>query len=145
LTVTVNALEPGLLAPSSFNLNGTQYVVALFLDGSYVLPTGAIAGVSSRPAQPGDVIVLYGVGFGPVTPNIPAGQVVGQSNAIASGLQVSIGGQTATALYAGLALNYTGLYQFNLVVPNTTATGAVPFTFTLGGAPGPQTLNIAIQ
>lgn len=144
-TLTVNAAQPGLLAPLSFNLNGTQYVVALFLDGSYVLPTGAIPGISSRPAKAGDTIVLYGVGFGPVIPNIPAGQLVGQSNAIASGLQMAIGGQPAMALYSGLAPNYTGLYQFNLVVPNTPVTGTVPFSFTLGGTPGTQTLNIAVQ
>ena len=144
-TVNVNAAQPGLLAPSSFDLNGTQYVVALFLDGSYVLPAGAIAGINSHPAQAGDTIVLYGVGFGPVIPNIQAGQLVGQSTAIASGLQMFIGGQPAMALYSGLAPNYTGLYQFNLVVPNTTVTGAIPLTFTLGGVPCTQTLNIAIQ
>jgi uncharacterized secreted protein with C-terminal beta-propeller domain len=35
----VNAEQPGLLAPSSFNVGGTQYVAALFPDGAiYVLP-----------------------------------------------------------------------------------------------------------
>ena len=142
-TVTVNSTEPGLLAPSSFSINGTQYVVALFTDGTYVLPVGAIAGINSRPAKPGDVIVLYGIGFGPVTPNIPAGQVVGQSNTVSSGLQISIGGQMASLPYDGLAFNYTGLYQFNVTVPQVSP-GTLPLTFSLGGVPGTQTLNIAI-
>jgi uncharacterized protein (TIGR03437 family) len=141
--ITVNALQPGLLAPSSFDIHGTQFVVAIFSDGSYVLPAGSIAGVSSRPANPGETIVLYGVGFGPVTPDIPAGQIVTQSNALASSFQLSIGGTPATVVYSGLAPNYTGLYQFNVTVPSVTA-GIVPVTFTLGSVTGTQTLNIAV-
>lgn len=76
-SLTVNATEPGLLAPPSFKVGGIQYVAALFSDNvTFVLPPGAIAGVASRRAKPGDTITLYGVGFGPVTPNIPAGQIV---------------------------------------------------------------------
>ncbi|HTC86642.1 MAG TPA: hypothetical protein VK686_00020 [Bryobacteraceae bacterium] len=144
LSIMVSALEPGLLAPASFNIGGVQYVVALFLDGTYVLPEGAIAGVNSRPAKPGDVIVLYGVGFGPVTPAVPAGQIVQQSNTIASNFQMSIGGTSAKADYSGLAPNYVGLYQFNIVVPAVAASNAAPLTFTLGGTNGTQTLYIAI-
>jgi uncharacterized protein (TIGR03437 family) len=144
--VTVNAIEPGFLAPPSFSVNGIQYVVALFGDGTYVLPTGAIPGIESRPAKPGDTIVLYGVGFGPVSPSIPAGQIVQQLNALTTPLQISFGGTPATALpYAGLAPGYLGLYQFNVVVPQVAAGNAVSVTFTLGGVAGAQTLNIAVQ
>ena len=55
-----------------------------------------------------------------------------------------MGGMSATASYAGLAPNYTGLYQFNVIVPNVAASDAVPLTFTLGGVPGTQTLYIAV-
>ena len=51
--ITVNSLEPGFLAPASFDLNGIQYAVATFADGRYVLPAGAISGASSSPAKPG--------------------------------------------------------------------------------------------
>ena len=51
LNVIVNALEPGLLAPPSFNLKGTQFVVAFLTDGAYALQSGAIAGLNSRPAH----------------------------------------------------------------------------------------------
>ena len=90
--ITVNAVQPGLDAPPSFNIGGVQYVVALFADGTYVLPEGAIAGLNSRPAQPGDEIVLYGIygiGFGPVTPDIPAGELVQQANTLASAFEMS--------------------------------------------------------
>ena len=141
--VTVNTAEPGLLSPSSFTIGGVQYAVALFTDGTYVLPTGAISGVNSRPAKPGDTIVLYGIGFGPVTPAMTAGQIVGQLNSLSMPFQVSIGGVPATPIYDGLALNFAGLYQFNLTVPNLSA-GNAALTFTLGGTAGIQTLYIAI-
>src|SRR6185437_6732333 len=73
--ITVNTAQPGLLAPPSFNFGGKQYVVALFPDGNtYVLPPNSISGVTSRAAHPGDTIILYGIGFGPVAPGIPGGQ-----------------------------------------------------------------------
>ena len=141
--ITVNAAEPGLLAPSSFNIGGIQYAVALFLDGTYALPANAITGISSRPARPGDTIVLYGVGFGPVTPDIPAGQIVQQQNMLALPFAVSIGGVPATVSYDGLAPNYVGLYQFNVTLP-AVPPGNAALTFTLGTTVGTQALNIAV-
>ena len=145
-TIAVNATQAGLLAPSSFSVGGQQYVVALFSDGAtYVLPPGAIAGVPSRRARAGDTITLYGIGFGPVTPNIPAGQVVQRSNGLSLPFNLSFGQTQALVTYAGLAPNAVGLYQFNVVVPSVSASDAVPLTFTLGGVSGTQTLYIAVQ
>jgi uncharacterized protein (TIGR03437 family) len=143
-TVTVAATQPGLLAPASFLLGGRQNAVALFPDGFYVLPPDAISGVASRRAKPGDTIVLFGIGFGPVTPAIPAGQIAQQATSMASPVQFTIGGQAVTPVYAGLAPNFVGLYQFNLIVPNLPANDATPISFTLGGAAGTQTMVLSI-
>ncbi len=143
--VTVDSTVPGLLAPSNFSIGGTQYVVAQFADGSYVAPPGAISGITSERAQPGDEIVIYGIGFGPVTPDIPPGQLVQQSNALVEPFTISFGGiQAATVAYDGLAPNFMGLYQINVVVPTVPASDTVPVTFTLGGVAGTQALSIAI-
>ena len=141
-SVNVNAVEPGLLATQAFNIGGVQYVAALNPDGTYVLPAGAIAGVSSHPAKPGDVIGLYGLGFGPVTSSAPAGQLVQQATSLATNLQMSIGGATATVDYAGLAPGFTGLYQFNVTVPAIPA-GNQPLAFNLGGNAAALTLFLA--
>jgi uncharacterized protein (TIGR03437 family) len=144
-TIQVNLMAPGLLAPSSFNIGGKQYAVALFLDGiTYVLPTGALAGVPSRPAKPGETIVLYGIGFGRVSNNLPAGQIVQQANSLINSFQVSFGGTPAALGYWGLAPDSVGLYQFNAVVPSIGASDAVPLTFTLDNSAGTQTLYLAI-
>ncbi len=142
--VTVNATEPGLLAPTNFKVGTNQYVVAQFADGTYVAPPGAIAGVTSERAQPGDEIVIYGIGFGTVTPDIPPGQLVQTDNMLSNPLTVSFGGTPATLPYHGLAPDFMGLYQFNVNVPNVAASDTVPLTFTLNGTSGTQTLYIAV-
>jgi uncharacterized protein (TIGR03437 family) len=144
-TVTVNVTEPGLLAPAVFDLAAGQYVVALFPDGvTYVLPPGLTSAVPTARAKPGNVIMLYGVGFGSVTPNIPAGQIVTQSNTLPPGFQASFAGVPATLQFAGLVAGNLGLYQFNLVVPNVAPSDTVPLTFSLGGTAGTQKLIVAI-
>lgn len=144
--ITVNLVEPGLLAPPSFNIGGKQYVGALFQDGvTWVLPPGAIPGVPSGRATPGDAITLYGVGFGSVTPATPAGQIVQQNNTLQMPFELSFGQTAAVTSYSGLAPGAVGLYQFNVVVPNVPPSDTVPLTFTLGGIAGAQTLYIAVR
>jgi uncharacterized protein (TIGR03437 family) len=145
VNVTVNATEPGLLAPSSFKIGGNQYVVAQHSDGSYVLPVGAIAGVSLSPAKPGETIVIYGVGFGSVIPNIPAGEIATETNQLSASLQVLFGKTPAKLPYDGLAPNFVGLYQFNVTVPAVADNDLEPLTFNLGGVSGTQTLFTAVQ
>jgi uncharacterized protein (TIGR03437 family) len=143
--VTVNAVQPGLLAVPSFKIGSTQYAVALTTDGkSYLLPPGAIAGLSTQRATVGQTIVLYGVGFGPVSPSVPDGQPAPAQTALTTALHVFIGGVEAQVRYAGLNPGSYGLYQFNVVVPQVSAGDQVPLTFTLGGASGAQTLYIPI-
>jgi uncharacterized protein (TIGR03437 family) len=119
-------------------------VVAQFGDLTYVLPPNALSGITSERAKPGDTVVIYGVGFGEVSPNIPPGQIAETTSELVAQVSFSIGGQLAQAVYAGLAPNYVGLYQFNLVVPNVPANDTTPLTFSLNGVSGTQTLAIAI-
>jgi len=145
-TLKLNTTQPGLWAPPSFQIGGKSYVGALFSDfATFAMPSGAIAGVTSRPARPGETIILYGIGFGEVTPSIDAGVIAQQSNALTTPIQVFFGDSAAEVAYAGLAPTTVGLYQFNVVVPNIAGGDAVPLRFTLGGAAGPQTLYISVQ
>jgi uncharacterized protein (TIGR03437 family) len=148
-TITVNDTQPGLLAIPSFAVSGKQYVVAQFADGSFVLPPGTISGVTTRQAKPGETIIIYGVGFGPVQDangnNIPAGTIVSASNKLAKPFSLSIGGTTASVPYQGLAPNFVGLYQFNVVVPNIANNDLAALAYTLNGNVGPQTLYLAVH
>lgn len=144
-TMTVNATEPGLLAPAAFTFNGNQYIVAqLSNTTTYVLPV-TVSGLATARAKPGDSLTIYGIGFGQVTPDTPAGQIVQATNQLQAQLAVTFAGVPAAVTYAGLAPGYVGLYQFNVTVPNVAASDTVPLVFTLGGATLPQQTVIAIQ
>ncbi|HEX5230358.1 MAG TPA: kelch repeat-containing protein [Bryobacteraceae bacterium] len=145
-TVNVNTTAAGLLAPPAFQIGGKQYVVALLPDGAtYILPPGTIAGVASHPAHPGEIITLYGIGFGDVEPSLPAGQIETQTNQLSLPLQILFGKTPGTLPYAGLAPGFVGLYQFNVKVPPVPDNDLVPLTFNLGGAAGPQTLYTSVR
>jgi uncharacterized protein (TIGR03437 family) len=145
-TIAVNQVEPGLLAPATLNIGGKQYIEAIFPDGAtFVLPAGAMPSGVARPARAGDTIVLYGVGFGAVTPDPGAGNVVQDENSLVLPVHVSIGGVPAQVNYAGLAPGMIGLYQFNVVVPDTNPGDAVPLVFSVGPSTGQQVLYTAVQ
>jgi uncharacterized protein (TIGR03437 family) len=144
--VNVALTQPGLFAPASFNVGGIQYVGATLTDGvTFIAPPGTIPGHPSRQAKPGETIILYGVGFGPVNTGIPAGQIVQQSNSLSLPISIFFGGTSATLQYYGLAGGFIGLYEFYVVVPNIADSNAVPLTFTLNGVPGSQTLYTAVK
>jgi uncharacterized protein (TIGR03437 family) len=144
-TIQKAAIAPALLAPDSFNVGGKQYVAALYPDGkTFVGKTNLIAGVPFRPAKAGDDIVLYGIGFGPVTPANPAGVVTGQQNSLVTKPIIRFGQTQADLVYYGLAPNFVGLYQFNVKVPSVSS-GDQQLTVDMGGVSTNQNLFITIQ
>jgi len=145
-TFARRALAPGLLAPPSFNLGGKQYLVATFnSDGAYVLNTGALAGINSRPAKPGDLIIAYGIGFGDVTPSILPGVIAEQGNSLNSPVAVAFGSTNATLSYAGLAGNFVGLYEFYITVPPGLANSDYQINVTQNGITVPQTVFLTVH
>jgi uncharacterized protein (TIGR03437 family) len=143
--IYVNPTQPGLLAPSQFIINGKQYVFAMLPGGVFALPENAVPEVSSRPAMPGETIVLFGIGFGPVTGDFPAGTLFTGTDSLTTPFHFLFGNTQATVAYDGLAPGLTGLYQFDVVVPNVAANNALSISINLGGVAGTQKLYIAVQ
>ena len=71
-------------------------------------------------ANPGDVIVIYGSGLGPVTADETKAQT--QADLTNQPIAVSIGGQTGTVLYHGRTV-FPGLDQVNVQLPSNVPTG----------------------
>jgi uncharacterized protein (TIGR03437 family) len=138
-SITVRSLKPGLLAPQSLLTSGRQYVGALLPNSE------TLRGTPSNPARSGETLVIYGVGFGPVTPEVNAGVVSSALNSLVTKPQFLFGGTPGQVSYFGLAPGFTGLYQFNVEVPAVAANTALPLTFDVGGTAGTQTLFIAVQ
>jgi len=78
-------------------------------------------------------------------PSLPGGEIETVSNQLSASLQILFGPAEAQITYAGLAPQFVGLYQFDVVVPEVPDNDLVPLTFNLGGATGNQTLFIAVQ
>ena len=82
-TVTLGNFGPSLCVVGTT----THYVAGTVqrLDGSgtqgggaydFIGPNGTSLGYATRPIKAGDIVTLWGVGFGPVSPPVPAGEVV---------------------------------------------------------------------
>ena len=125
-TVNYAKFAPGLF-PSS-----APYIVAQHADNSYVTTTS--------PAKPGEVIILWGTGFGPANPPVPAGQVFSGANMLANVVTATIGGQTAPVDFAGVV--GAGLVQINVHVPSSINNGDTPVVATVGGVSTQTTANM---
>ena len=143
--LVIASQQPGLLAPSSFNVEGKQYVVAIHASSGAFVGNGSVANVAAAPALAGETLVLYGIGFGPVIPSGVGGRVASGLTSLSGSLAISIGGTPATINYAGLAPGVVGLYQFNMVVPAILTTGDLPVVGTLNGIAIPQTLVLPVK
>ncbi|HLJ50117.1 MAG TPA: choice-of-anchor V domain-containing protein [Bryobacteraceae bacterium] len=145
VSVTTASLAPALLALPQWDVNSKQYVVAQFpQDGNkYVGPTNLINGLTFRPAKPGEVITIYGIGFGPVTPANPSGTVTTQGNTVNTTPVFRFGQTPAELQYQGLSPFAVGLYQFNVVVPNVSA-GDIQLNVQMGSITLNQSLFVTV-
>ena len=135
-TVLKQKLSPAFF---TYQSGASSYAAAVHVDGTLVGPNGP----SSRPAAPGEVIEVYGTGFGATTPATPTAQLVAQSAPLALPVTMSIGGVAADVQWAGLVL--AGLYQFNVKIPNVAA-GDQQVQTAVGGFQSPAVmLSIAGQ
>jgi uncharacterized protein (TIGR03437 family) len=131
-------------APAFFTFQA-KYAAAVHADGAYAAPAGFFGGaVASRPAQPGEVLAIFGSGFGPTAPAVAAGQMVGGAAPLAdpSQLHIRIGGVPVNVQFAGIVL--AGEYQFNVVVP-VLPDGDQPVTADIGGVATQSGLSIPIR
>src|SRR5262249_54445439 len=114
---TVNSLQH--FAPAFFVFGGTQSIAATFASGALLGNPNQIPG--AQRASQGDVVTLYGTGFGDTNPSVGAGKLAAVASKLTSTVSISIGGVTLAPgdiLYAGLSPgSISGLYQFNVRIP----------------------------
>jgi len=103
---------------------------------------------ASNPAAPGEVVVIYATGLGPVSPAPATGQsapAVPPLALVTTPVKVTIGGVEAAVEFAGLAPGLVGVYQVNAQVPQEVTPGnEVDVVMTQGGAQS-NTVTIAVQ
>ncbi len=139
----VLASKPALLTQDSSG-SGLALVQVYTSSTTYTvnrLTTGTVNGTSISPAQPGQTLVAWGTGLGPVpfSDNNPPSGGYNYPN-----VQVIVGGTAITPSYAGPSA-YPGLDQINFTLPTGVSTGcAVSVQIVVGNTPGSVTsLSIA--
>ena len=137
-SVTVQVQD---VAPAFFLQADGTHIVATHADGSLVGPTST---TGATPAAPGEPIVLYGTGFGVTNPAAPEGKLITTPLPLATPPTITIGG-TATAAPAFAGLTYAGLFQINVTVPATAASGDQPVAAMVGTTTSPSGAVIAVQ
>lgn len=140
VTAQMQAFAPALF---TFDPENRKYAAARHADFSLLAKPGLFAGATTRGARPGEVILLYGTGFGPTQPAVPAGQVVSTAAPLANTVTVRIGGTVAEVSFAGLT--GAGLYQLNVKVPDTLADGDAAVVAEAGGVRTPDGVFITVQ
>jgi uncharacterized protein (TIGR03437 family) len=139
----VNATA-GLYGPAFFPWPGNQ-AVATRPDYSLVARPGTFPGANTTAAKPGEVIILWGTGFGPTTPaatpgiSTPASQVYSTATLPA----VTLGSTPLQVLGAALTPGAAGLYQIAVQLP-IVSDGTYPIQASIGGAQSPASATLAI-
>jgi hypothetical protein len=129
--VNVLAAQPGLFTPDGVRASAQH--------GDFRLVT------ATDPLERGDVVVLYGTGFGAVNDPPETGQATPSSplSHTLAPVTMTIGGILATVQFSGLAPGLVGCYQLNVVVPMDTPSGEPPVVVTVDGvASQPVTLPV---
>jgi uncharacterized protein (TIGR03437 family) len=131
--VNLTSVRPGLFTVSQ---DGRGTAVCIHSDG--VTPISA-----DLPANPGEEVIFYGTGFGPVDPPLETG-APSNGNQITSTATLTIDGLPADIQFAGGAPGFVGLNQINVVVPGLARSDAADaVVLTVGGVPGnPVTIPV---
>lgn len=132
-TVMLQPLAPQLFtwAPGS-----VTYAAAEHVNGALIGPAGSL-----QPAAVGEVIELYGTGFGPTSPAISISQAAFSPAILAAPVIATIGGLPAQVPWAGLI--GPGLYQVNVKVPSVAA-GDQPVTVAVAGFQSAAGVYVAV-
>jgi len=135
------------VAPGIFTLGNGQGAI-LTSTGDVAGPGANIAGPSARPARRGEFISICLTGLGDVAnrpaDGAPAPNGPPYSETILTPT-IMIGGAAASPTFSGLARLFAGLYQVNVQVPISAATGdAVQVTLRIGTAIS-NTVTMAVQ
>ena len=115
------AVQPGL-----FTTDGAR--AAALHASDFALVDG------NNPAAKGEIVLLYGTGFGAVEnqPETGSATPVSPLSRTLAPVAVAIGGRSADVLFSGLAPGLAGVYQLNVRVPPEVPSGVLAVTATVG-------------
>jgi uncharacterized protein (TIGR03437 family) len=98
-------------------------------------------------SKPGDIIILWGAGFGLTSPAAPVGAEVPSGTIFNTAAPVSmmVGSAPAVVYGAALASGFAGLYQVAIQIPASLPDGDYPVVATVDGVSSPASTLITVR
>jgi uncharacterized protein (TIGR03437 family) len=128
-TLPLATYSPGFFANT---VAGQSIAAALDSTNKVVTTSNAVAR--------GSVVQLFMNGLGPVQNPPASGTAVTTVDSTTTTPTITIGGETASVSYSGLAPYFVGLYQVNALVPLGIGTGLQTLTCSIGSVSCPQAM-----
>jgi uncharacterized protein (TIGR03437 family) len=128
------------------------YLVGAVLPGLFqnegsaaALDSGSNPITPSNPALIGETIQLYATGLGLTDPAVATGERAPASTTVLDPVSVQIGGVDVPVVYQGLAPNFVGLYQVNVILPASLTPGSSVSVVVRQNGIASNTVSIPIQ
>ena len=121
--------------------------VATHGDYSLAVASGTFPGLSTIPAKPGEIISLWGTGFGPTNPAAPAGVVVpsGQAYNLPALPVLTLNNQPCVVYGAVLVNGGAAEYQVAFQVPASMPNGSWPLSVLVDGVASPTGVYLTVH
>jgi uncharacterized protein (TIGR03437 family) len=145
-SITTQALAPSFFMYFPGGADDLKYAVAQHN------PSGDLVGRQglfptapnlTSPAKPGEVITLWGTGFGPTTPSAPSG-VITDTNALYKVPATATLGGIPCSITVYLAPSLYQIYQASLTIPSGAPSGDNTLLVTVNGVGSPP-VKITVQ
>ena len=136
--IAVAAVSPGIF---TLNQQGTGPGAILHAEDFQLVS-------ESAPARPGEFLLIFCTGLGPVQPEVQSGKVAPNIPPLAETLStplVNIAGIAAAVTFSGLAPGFVGLYQMNVQVPAGVPSGTQSVEIIINNVPGNTEVTIAVE
>ena len=148
VTIPLSTMSPGLFRIFTDSTGVNRPAAYNNADISLPLPPSIqVPGYTSRPSKPGEVLILWATGLGPVN-NPPGDGHAGLGQAPFSSTTtmpvVLVGGVQANVVYSVLSPQYPSMYQIAITVPSVPPGNAVSLQIQMNGVTTTDQNQIAI-
>ena len=145
-TVAMQAAAPSLFSNAPGTADDLKYAIAQHYPSYSLVGKNGLyptAPTLTTPAKAGELVILYGTGFGPTNPALPPGVTTDTAALYLANATVTVGGIPANADVFLLAGGYR-VYQMNLTLPANLPSGDQPIVAIVNGIASAVQL-IAVQ
>ena len=133
-----------LCVPAFFLWPGNQ-AVATHADYTWAARNGTFPGSATVPAKPGEIVTLWGTGFGPTDPAVPSGYMpTVAAPPLHFPVGVTLGGTGVPVVGAALSAD-SGLYQIAIQIPASTPDGDYALAAVVNGAGSPSGVIVSVR